>query len=164
MTNESYNSPRNRRSVSLGILDVEIEGAEGVYNTDPNGTAMMAVTGEYPNLTPIAGLKSEISGKPAYYVRVDDIQMALSFEEMDRFFRHALRKREVEYLIERYGMFHEVHGDFYVEGYAWQPIKISFEVKQRKAYEKKVEEARKLQRRLEKELKKKEKHENKMKM
>ncbi len=158
------NKPKNRQTQSLGILEVEIEGAEGVCETDPNGVAVMAVTGDYPKLSPIADLKSELSGKPAYYVRVDDIQMALSFEEMDRFFRHDLRKNEVERLIEKYGMFHEVHGDFYIEGEAWQPIKISAEVKQRKAYEKKAAATKKIEQLLENNLKKKSAPSKKTKM
>ena len=147
-------APKNRRSVSLGILEIEIESKEGIHNTDPNGAAQMACLGDYPNLTPIDGLKSEISGKPSVKIRFDDIELALAFEEMDRLFRRQLRRKEVLYLIKKYGMFHEVHDDFYDElGYAYQPIPISEETKKRKEYLKQVEIARKQARKLERELK-----------
>lgn len=149
-------SPKNRRSVSLGILDIEIESKEGIHKTDPNGAAQMACLGDYPNLTPIDGLKSELSRKPAIKIRFDNIELALAFDEMDRLFRRQLRRKEVLYLIKTYGMFHEVHEDFYDElGYAYQPIPIANETKKRKEYIKQVEIARKQAKKLNRELKSK---------
>ncbi len=159
MPNSNYH-PKNRKDKKLDILDIEVESSEGIKLFDPNSIAMMAATGEYQNITPIPNLKSEISKKPAYKIRTDDIELHLSFEEMDRFFRRSLRKREVAYLIETYGMFYEIHGDFYVDGVAWQPIEIPSETKQKILNYKKFALAEKMKNKLEKELNNKTKKDN----
>jgi hypothetical protein len=119
--------PKNRKATCLGILEIKITSDAGTITTDPNGKAMMAVYGQYPIGGPIPGLVSEISGLPAYRIELDDIEIALSFEEMDRFFRHDLSATEYQFLLNKYGMFHEIHEDFYAssffnKGKALQPI------------------------------------------
>jgi hypothetical protein len=117
-------SPKNRKATCLGILEIKITSDKGTITTDPNGKAVMGITGDYPIGKPIPGLVSEISGKPAYRVELDDIELSLSFDEMDRFFRHDLTNEEYKFLLKKYGMFHEIHEDFYMDGEAWQPIEI----------------------------------------
>jgi hypothetical protein len=118
-------SPKNRKAICLGILEIKITSNTGTITTDPNGKAIMGITGEYPIGEPIPGLVSEISGKPAYRIELDDIELSLSFDEMDRFFRHDLTNDEYKFLLNKYGMFHEIHEDFYWNGKACQPIEIS---------------------------------------
>jgi len=117
--------PKNRKSQRLGILEIKITSKDGTIKTDPNGKAIMGFTGDYPIGEPVPDLKSEISGKPAYRIELDDIELALSFEEMDRFFRLDLTSGEYKFLLNKYGMFHEIHEDFYWEDEAYQPIPIA---------------------------------------
>lgn len=121
----SIHSPKNRKKTCLGVLEIKITGDNGTITSDPNGKAIMAFTGNYPIGNPIPNLISEISGKPAYRIELDDIELALSFEELDRFFRHDLTNKEYEFLLNKYGMFHEIHEDFYWQGEASQPIELS---------------------------------------
>lgn len=121
----SKHSPKNRKSTCLGVLEIKITSDEGTITTDPNGKAMMGAYGKYPIGGPVPGLVSEISGKPAYRIELDDIELALSFDELDRFFRHDLKNDEFEFLLNKYGMFHEIHEDFYWGGEAVQPIEIA---------------------------------------
>ena len=125
-------SPKNRKATCLGILEIKITSDAGTITTDPNGKAMMAAYGKYPIGGPVPGLLSEISGHPAYRIELDNIELALSFEEMDRFFRHDLHSAEYKFLLNKYGMFHEIHEDFYStsffnNGAALQPIPIAKE-------------------------------------
>ena len=78
---------KNRKEASLPILEIRVTSKDGTIVLDPNSVAMMAATGDYPKADPIPGFASEISGKPAYKIEVDDIELHLSFEEMDRFFQ-----------------------------------------------------------------------------
>ncbi len=117
--------PKNRKPTRLGVIEMKITDKNGTIDTDPNGKTIMGITGDYPVGEPIPGLFSEISGKPAYRIELDDIELALSFEEMDRFFRRDLTSEEYRFLLNKYGMFHEIHEDFYWEDEAYQPIPIS---------------------------------------
>lgn len=121
--NEKH-APKNRKKSSLSVLDFRITDKNETFKSDPNQNIMMALTGSYPIKEPIPGLFSEISGKPAYRLEFDDLELALSFDELDRFFRRDLRNDEYEYLLNKYGMFHEIHEDFYWDGEAQQPIEI----------------------------------------
>lgn len=118
-------NPKNRKPHSLPILKIKITDKNDTYTTDPNGQAMMAAYGDYPLSEPIPNYFSEISGKPAYKYETDNLELALSFDELDRFIRHDLKTNEYEYLLEKYGMFHEIHEDFYWENEAQQPMDIS---------------------------------------
>jgi hypothetical protein len=121
----NQHNPKNRKSTCLHCLEIKITSDTGTITTDPNGKAIMGAYGEYPIGNPVPGLVSELSGKPAYRIELDDIELALSFDEVDRFFRHDLKNDEFEFLLNKYGMFHEIHEDFYWEGEACQPIEIS---------------------------------------
>jgi hypothetical protein len=146
-------TPKNRQTNSIDIVAIEVEHQDGILSKDLNEIAMLAAFGDYPLIEPINNLKSELSGKPAYLVRVDDVQMALSFDEMDRFIRHDLRKKEVEKILDKYGSFHAVSGSFYTDGKSWQPMGIAKETKDRIAFEKKKAEVLKLAKSVRKKLK-----------
>lgn len=149
-------NPKNRQSSSIDMLEVEIESFNKVFSQDLNEIAMTAAFGDYPNMIPIEGLKSELSGKPAFFVRVDDVQMALSFEELDRFIRHDLKKKEVEKLLDTYGSFHAISGSFYTNGHSWQPMEMAQQTKDKIALMKKQEQVKKFTKKLRKSVKEKE--------
>lgn len=146
------NTPKNRKETRLAVLEIEIESYEKIHKFDPNTMACAAYNGDYPDMFPIPKLKSEISFQPAYLVRVDNIELALSFQELDRFFRHALRKREVNYLLKTYGMFHDIHEDFYWEGTKQQPMSISVNAKLKIKFDQKIAESEKMKKKLEYQL------------
>jgi hypothetical protein len=116
---------KNRKDKPLPILEIRVTAEDGTIVVDPNGAAIMAHTGNYPKAGPVPGLVSEISGKPAYKIETDDLELHLSFEEMDRFFRHDLTSKEYKFLLNKYGMFHEIHEDFYWKDEAFQPMDIA---------------------------------------
>jgi hypothetical protein len=74
-----------------------------------------------------AFVPSELSNKPGYLVETmgaehKRITLRLTHDEIARMARRALEPREVVTLVGRYGLFHEVHDDFYDEtGHALQP-------------------------------------------
>lgn len=136
--------PKNRRPDSLPILQIEVEHADGVAKTNPNGIALSAMWGmrgepialpkgvlvEGTNLfdptylKPLRDVKSIISGLPAVIYRAEDYELALTPSELFRFMKHALLPAEYFALRDYVGMIHEIHDDFYdVEtGAAFQPM------------------------------------------
>lgn len=136
--------PRNRQSETLPILEIRIDHAEGSLKTCPNGVAGSAIwgmTGEKPDLPekfllpgstlfeptklkPMEGLKSVISGGPAVMYRSDDIAIPMTPDELFRFAKHDLHPAEYFVLLREYGMFHEIHEDYYDpdSGMAFQPM------------------------------------------
>lgn len=135
---------KNRLSQPLPVLELRVEHAGGSYKVCPNGMVACAIwahTGEKPDLPdkfllpgselfnpkalePLPGLKSLISGNPAVMYRADDLEIALAPEELFRFASHRLRSDEYIALRDRFGMFHEIHEDFYDpdSGVALQPM------------------------------------------
>jgi hypothetical protein len=137
--------PKNRKQTGLGILEIEVEHADGVVKTNPNGiavSAMVALQGSMPDLpgrfptgdvfnphdlTPIDGVFSMLSGEPAVIYRTDEMEIPLSVDELVRFMAHDLKPSEFRVLIEHFGEFHEIHDDFYDPdtGESLQPIRVS---------------------------------------
>lgn len=105
--------PKNRREVALGILDQRILWEGGAVDLDPNGMAMLCVIGDYPLGLPFTDQPSILSGAPAYLYQSDDMELALSFEELDRFLRHDLKPDEFFKVLAFAGMHFEIHDDFY---------------------------------------------------
>lgn len=95
----------------LGILDIELTDGLGRIVVDPNHSAMLGHTGSLPLHAP--KLQSELSGKPAFGYRTDQVTLALAEDELLRLMRHDLRPDEVKQLMETHGVFHEIHSDFY---------------------------------------------------
>lgn len=117
--------PKNRPDNSdLGILDIEITSQAGVSVLDPNTAAVTASTGELPFGAPMPDVHSTISGRPAYRFRTDDIEMALAPDELLRLWQRDLHSNEYFQLRNEFGVFFEIHDDFYAEdtGEAIQPM------------------------------------------
>ena len=136
--------PKNRRPISLPILQIEVEHANGVSKSNPNGIAVSAMLGiksgpfdipenffpvgtdifDPTQIKPLRDAKSIISGHPAVLYRAEDYELAMSPEELFRFMKHALMPAEYFALRDHVGMIHEIHDDFYdVEtGAAFQPM------------------------------------------
>jgi hypothetical protein len=117
--------PKNRPdSSSLGVLDIEITSQSGVTVLDPNTAAMTAAEGTLPFGAPLPDLPSTLSGRPAYRFRTDEVEMALAPDELLRLWQRNLHPGEYVKLREAFGIFFEIHDDFYVEetGEAVQPM------------------------------------------
>jgi len=56
---------------------------------------------------------SELSGNPGYFVRTEWVELALTAEEMVRFFLGRLSTREVSTLVARHGVFQEIHDAYH---------------------------------------------------
>jgi len=136
--------PKNRSSDTLPLLELRVDHAGGSLKTCPNGFAACAIwsqSGRKPDLPdsflgkgsetfniktlePVPGLASILSGKPAVRYRADDLDIALTPDELYRLASHSLSPDEYLALRDRYGMFHEIHEDFYDpdSGVAIQPM------------------------------------------
>lgn len=112
---------RNRQAVEIPFLRIEIHWDGGMVVHDPNSMCVAGMEADYPLGQPFKDRPSILSGKPSYLYKADDLEIPLTLDELDRLVRLALRKREALKLIETYGVFHEVHDDFYVDGSSWQP-------------------------------------------
>ena len=136
--------PKNREAEELPILQVRVEHADGVFVSNPNGIAASAIwelDGKKPDLPenflmgadlfrpsdlkPIDGVVSIISGRPAVIYAADDFRIPLATDELSRLMRHDLTAVEYVALREHYGMFHEIHEDFYDPDhhFACQPMR-----------------------------------------
>lgn len=135
--------PRNRTPETLDILRIEIIHAAGTQATCPNGLAIFSgftgslediphpTVGLMPwstpfrlqDLEPLPVATSVLSGDPALVYRVDDLEIKLSPAELKRLARRSLRPDEVLKLLDLYGVFHDIHDDFYdpETGEAFQP-------------------------------------------
>lgn len=107
---------RNRKATGLGPVDIEIQGEVGTWKTDPNGLIITAVTGMFP-LEKIGKptTSSMLSGEPAYLYRTSELEVALTGEEIRRLTRRDLHEQEFFKLREAFGLFFEIHEDFYDE-------------------------------------------------
>lgn len=105
--------PKNRRKTGLPFLRIELVWEGGKVVMGPNFASDMAAQASYPMGAPLNGQKSVVSGEPAYLLRVDDLEIALAFDELDRFLRHDLLDFEYFMLRSEFGMFLEIHDDFY---------------------------------------------------
>lgn len=127
MTHPTY-PPKNRRSTSLPILRIEIEHSEGIEVFDPNGILMALVRepARLFGLAPLPSRASDLSLEPAVLYRADDLEVALSPEELIRLAAHNLAPVEYKALRDRFGMAHEWHEDFYDPdtGEALQPLEV----------------------------------------
>lgn len=129
------NAPKNRSAESLPILRIEVESKDGLLVLNPLQATLHAIVGNYPLGPPFETLLSCLSGKPSYAYRAEDVELALTFDELDRFCRHALRPAEFKAVLARFGEFLEIHGDWYdaVSGAALLPIPKGAALAQNKA-------------------------------
>jgi hypothetical protein len=143
---QTMSKKRNRLQQPLEFLRLEVEHADGTEHCCPNGMvgcAIWAATGEAPEfnqaglmpwtklfnplaLRPKPGVASVLSGEDAVVYRADDVEIAMSPQELYRFICHDLRPDEFRALMDRFGSFHEIHDDYYDprSGLALQPIRI----------------------------------------
>lgn len=125
MHDDAY-PPKNRMAEELPILELQVEHADGRERFDPNRIKMWAIgnQGSVLGLSPLDGRVSDVSGDPAVVYRGGDVELALSPDELLRLIENDLRPEEFFALRARYGIFHEIHDDFYdpVSGYALQPM------------------------------------------
>jgi hypothetical protein len=121
--------PKNRPIRSdLGALDIEIaDGAGKVLKFDPNGLAVALVkgdlAGELGRPIPKDVIGSAISGEAGYRYSDSEVDFILTREELGRFLVYDLKPNEYFALRAKYGMFFQIHDDFYDEesGQALQP-------------------------------------------
>jgi hypothetical protein len=109
----------------MGILALEVTGADRTVVFDPNGLIEQAF--EKPEARiPLGGPStepSELSGKPSYRYKTDQVTLQLTEDEIYRLSRRSLKPKEVLALLKSHGEFHEIHDDFYdpETGHAFQP-------------------------------------------
>lgn len=116
-------TPRNRTSTGLTVLAITIEDANGVKQYDPNSLIIACAEGQLKSLKPLGEVASDISGNPAVVYCTHEIRVALTPAELQRLVFRSLSPREYFALAHKYGVFFEIHEDFYEEetGVALQP-------------------------------------------
>lgn len=119
--------PKNRPSNELHYLDIQVEDAFTVRSMNPNEAAMMAHQGSLLLEDPVPGRVSDISGEPGYIYRTNEIELCLTKDELSALMRHRLDKRQYSALVQRFGVFFEIHCDFYDES-DYEAVPSPFEV------------------------------------
>lgn len=116
-------APRNRTATGLAVLAITVEDANGVRTYDPNGLIIACAEGALKGLAPLPGVNSDISSAPAVVMSTDELRLALTPDELQRLVFRSLSPREFFALAYKYGVFFEIHDDFYDEetGVALQP-------------------------------------------
>ena len=117
-------SPKNRLATPLPLLRIEIHHRNGMLVYDPNTLAIAGSLRILNELPPYPKWRSVLSGSAGVLWRSDSIEAVLTPNELERLARRELRPTEVLALIERYGIAHEWHDDFYDDenGDAFQPM------------------------------------------
>lgn len=136
---EYENHPaRNRDAVGLDMPWFEITDAERTFRTTPNalvGCVIWGATGEQPrdqqgnlidaldngsaivfnplDLVARDDVPSLISQAPSVRIRMEDISLDLSTEELLRLIARELTVDEYMTLRDHFGMFYDIHADFY---------------------------------------------------
>lgn len=129
--------PSNRQPETLPVTVILVTDAKGTYRTSPNGVVGCVIwgeTGEKPTPTsgndvfpdgstffnPLdlevrVGVPSVLSGEDSVLYKTDDLAIDLTREELLRLMGYKLTPDEYMALRTRYGMFVEIHDDFYSE-------------------------------------------------
>ncbi|MBY3155592.1 hypothetical protein HFO56_25015 [Rhizobium laguerreae] len=139
--------PKNREAEELDLPWIEITDAEKTYRADSNTLVLCAIwgdSGEKPHdpdgreiepsregavmfnpldLVSRDDVPSLLSGEPSVRLRVEDLAIDLSPPEFLRLIGYALRVDEFVALRDHFGMFFDIHDDFYdqEDGRALQP-------------------------------------------
>jgi hypothetical protein len=114
--------PRNRKLADrLFPITSEVVGEAGTFQLDPNRCIMLAASRELPFGDPLE-TRSVLSERPGYIYRTAEIELVLAPRELIRFWLTSLRPEEFLALRDMFGIFYEIHDDFYDEetGTAWQ--------------------------------------------
>ena len=124
--------PKNRRHHRLSVLRIEIEDAEGIQVFDPNGVVLWDLMGGTTRLKPynliadmhgrLYGIGLTIDNRVVLY-RSDDLEIRLTPDQLHRLISLNITPNEYDHLRELFGMFYEIHEDFYdpETGAALQP-------------------------------------------
>jgi hypothetical protein len=131
--------PRNRNADVLDLPWIEITDAEKTIKTNSNalvGCVIWGATGEQPrdrqenvidalddgaavfnplDLVARDNVPSLLSQEPSVQLRMEDMSVDLSTEELLRLIARELKVAEYMALREHFGMFYDIHGDFYDE-------------------------------------------------
>lgn len=115
--------PKNRKQTGVEGINIEFEDGSAKSISTPNEVTVMAFNKRLPITGPTVGA-SCISGRPGYIYRTEEVELVLAADEMVCLVRRELQPAEFKSLLSRYGMFFEVHGDFYEPetGVALQPM------------------------------------------
>jgi hypothetical protein len=115
--------PKNRKQTGVEGINIEFEDGEKKLMSTPNDVVVMAFNETLPITGPTVG-QSCISGRPGYIYRTEEVELVLAADEMVRLVRRELQPAEFKSLLSSYGMFFEIHGDFYDPdtGVALQPM------------------------------------------
>ncbi len=111
MYNTKY-PPKNRKQTGVEGIHIEFEDGAAKSMSTPNEVAVMAFNKRLPIKGPPVG-KSCISGREGYIYRTAEIELVLAADEMVRLVRRELQPAEFKSLLSSYGMFFEIHGDYY---------------------------------------------------
>jgi hypothetical protein len=107
--------PRNRRAEPLPCWLVEIVHKDGIKTFDPVGLILYVIRRgeELLKLKPMCGLYSDVSNQPAVLYRSNDVEIALSPEELYRLASYSLHCGEYQRLRNEFGIFHEIDAKHY---------------------------------------------------
>lgn len=115
--------PKGRKETGLGIIEMRLTDSLSAVIVDPNKLAFIGYRRKLPVTQPLG--VSAISGEPGYLFETDEgISVMLSEAELIRLARRDLLPAEYFALRDMFGVFHEIHDDFYEEtsGMALQPM------------------------------------------
>lgn len=112
-------------NLHLGVIDIEIIGAQNVIKATPNSLIVWAVSGfeglgeGFGNLKPDLGGEGEV-----FEYRTSGVSLRLTKPKLKDLLFRALSALDYFVLRESFGIFHEIHEDFYdpETGEALQPM------------------------------------------
>lgn len=114
MTSNSGYPKKNRLDEELPVLRIEIQHADGVEVTDPNGQIFQIL--QRPEMLlawkPVPGRVSVISGRPAILYRSEDFEAPLTLDEYVGLVGRELEPNEYLALLRHFGSAFDWHEDF----------------------------------------------------
>jgi hypothetical protein len=120
--------PKQRRAESLPTDTIEIVDTDGETRRLSGEAILVACAGAYAGHKPLrlgtAGPASLLSGKPGYLLRVEDVELALTEQEILHLLLHALPPAHYFTLRESFGSFAPIADAYYdpQTGAAIQPM------------------------------------------
>jgi hypothetical protein len=122
------NPPRNRKKTGLKNIEIEVVGRDKTTRLDPNGAILVVIELPKKGLPfgePDEKYPSLLSGGPGYLYRTPEVEIALSSGELISLLARDLKPGQFKALSKHFGLFFEIHQDFYDEasGEALQPVR-----------------------------------------
>lgn len=120
---QKYPAKNRPTAGGLSLLEIEVVSGRGKELFNPVAIILAATQGRFDEISPIAGLTSDISSEPALSYRTEQVQLNLTPQEFRRLLLRNLTPAEFFALVNRYGVFYEICFDFYnpETGVAQQP-------------------------------------------